>query len=78
MYFCTDSAVPAHKNVPSLASSRILNNSSEDIGSPDGLAWIMSCKPWKIHEKIYWKEKIINRRDKALWQSIDDASVPIG
>lgn len=42
--FCTDSAVPAHKNVLSLASSRMLKNSSEDIGSLEGLAWMISCE----------------------------------
>lgn len=43
-YFSTDSAVPAHKNVLSLASSRMLNNSSDVTGSLEGLAWITSCK----------------------------------
>lgn len=37
-YFCIDSAVPAHKNVLSLASSSMLNSSSDDIGSLEGLA----------------------------------------
>lgn len=41
-YFCSDSAVPAHKNVLSLASSRTLNNSPEV--SLEGIPWMRSCK----------------------------------
>ena len=47
-YFCIDSAVPAHKNVFSLASSRILNNSWDDTGSREGLAWTISCKQYVL------------------------------
>ena len=43
MYFCIDTAAPQRK-VLSLASSRILNNSCEDIGNLEGLAWTRSCK----------------------------------
>ena len=35
--FCNDSAVPAHRNVLSLASSSTLNNSLEETGSMGGL-----------------------------------------
>lgn len=59
-YFCIDSAVPAHKNVLSLASSSMLNSSSDDIGSLEGLAWITSYKTLQCKTiKFMWIEQNI-------------------
>jgi len=46
IHFCIDAAVP-NKNVPSLASSRILNSSWEGMGKLEGLDSRISCKQFR-------------------------------
>jgi len=41
IYFCINTAVP-HKNVFSLASSRVLKSCPEDKGNLEGLPWTRS------------------------------------
>lgn len=74
IYLCIDKTEP-DRNVLSLASSRIENNSWEEIANLEGLASIISCKEFQIsygikHSSLKLKNfvqsKILSKRESKF------------